>query len=138
MKILSVHLTCLSAAALITATAGCSGAAQSSAEPAPAAQTPAAATLRQQIQAEIGDAPCDTNQQCRTLPIGHRACGGPESFLPYSTKRSDTAKLLDLAAQDSAASKAQNEQSGMMSTCQAIMDPGSTCSAGHCALGNAS
>jgi hypothetical protein len=138
MKIRTVHLTCFCAAALITAMAGCSGPARNSAEPTPAAQTPPAATLRQQIQAEIGDASCDTSEQCRTLPVGHRACGGPESFLPYSTKRSDTAKLLDLAAQDSAASKAQNEQSGMMSTCQAITDPGSTCSAGHCVVGNAS
>jgi hypothetical protein len=138
MKILTAYLTGLCAAALITATAGCSGAARSSTQPKPAAQTPAAATLMQQIQAEIGDASCEANQQCRTLPVGHRACGGPESYLAYSTKHSDTEKLLDLAAQDSAASKAQNERSGMMSTCQAISDPGSTCSAGHCVAGNAS
>jgi hypothetical protein len=146
MKIVTAHLTCLSAAALITATAGCSGAAHNSSQsataartPAPAnATTPAAATLTQQIQAEIGVASCDTNQQCRTLPVGQRACGGPESFLAYSTKHSDTEKLLRLAAQDSAASKAQNERSGMISTCQAITDPGASCSAGHCVAGNAS
>jgi hypothetical protein len=91
----------------------------------------------QQIQAEIGDASCDTNQQCRTLPVGHRACGGPESFLAYSTERGDSAKLLRLAAQHTAARKEQNEGSGMISTCQAITDPGATCSAGRCVAGNA-
>jgi hypothetical protein len=140
MKTRTAHLIRLCAAALITATAACSGVACTSTKSAPAPTkpaTPAAATLMQQIQAEIGDASCDAIQQCRTLPVGHRACGGPESFLAYSTARSDPAKLLHLATQDSAARKEQNERSGMMSTCEAIMDPGATCSAGRCVAGNA-
>lgn len=86
----------------------------------------------QQIKTEIGDAACDNSQQCRTLPVGHRACGGPDGYLAYSTKSSDSGKLARMAADDSAARKEQATKSGMISTCQAILDPGATCSAGRC------
>lgn len=146
-------LTRLSAAILIVATSACSGVAgndtgsegkpvrapvlASVPAPAPAprpvaAATPAAGNLMAQIKAEIGNAACDSSQQCRSLPVGQRACGGPEAYLPYSTKVSDAAKLQRLAAQQSAEQRDQNTRSGMISTCQAIMDPGATCSAGKC------
>lgn len=148
MKTLTTHLTRLCAAALIMATAACSGVAGN--EPAPAAPVvkktpapvsaaaPAGQTLMQQIKAEIGSAACDTSAQCRSLPVGSRACGGPESYLPYSTKVSDAAKLQRLASQDSAARKEQDTRAGMVSTCQMIMDPGATCSAGRCVAASGS
>lgn len=142
MKTLTSNFSRLCAVALITASAACSGVAGNEAAPAKSAPTPArtplaaaapaAAGLMQQIKAEIGDAVCDNSQQCRTLPVGHRACGGPDGYLPYSTKRSDAAKLARLAAQDSAARKEQDTRSGMISTCQVMLDPGATCSAGRC------
>lgn len=153
MNTLTTQLSRLCAAALITACAACSGvagndaAAPEKSTPAPvaapvatpvAAKAPAAQSLMQQIKAEIGDAACDSSQQCRTLPVGQRACGGPEAFLPYSTKRSDAAKLVRMASEDSAARKEQNTRSGMISTCQAILDPGATCSAGRCVAASGS
>lgn len=160
MKTLTTTLTRLCAAAMIMATAACSGVAGNDTATVPAnnaapsaapvtaaapvaapvaAASPAPAGLMQQIRAEIGGAACDNNQQCRTLPVGNRACGGPETYLPYSTKVSDAAKLQRLASQQSNAQKEENTRSGMISTCQAIMDPGATCSAGKCvaASGNA-
>lgn len=149
MKTLTTQLSRLCAAALITACAACSGVAGNDAAapekptPAPvaapvAATAPAAQGLMQQIKAEIGDAACDSSQQCRSLPVGQRACGGPEAFLPYSTKRSDAAKLVRMASEDSAARKEQITRSGMISTCQAILDPGATCSAGRCVAASGS
>ena len=106
--------------------------------PAPVkAATAVSSTLRQQLVAEIGNAACDTSAQCRTLAVGHRACGGPESYLAYSTKTGDAAKMQRIAAQDTAARKQQDTQSGGMSTCQMVMDPGATCQAGRCVSGNA-
>lgn len=155
MKKLTTYLPRLCAAALILASTACSGVAGNdpapaladspapvvSAMPAPApvsaaapvtASAPAGANLLQQIKTEIGTAACDSNQQCRTLPVGQRACGGPETYLAYSTKVSDAAKLQRMASEHSAAAKEQNTRSGMISTCQMIMDPGATCSAGNC------
>jgi hypothetical protein len=142
-------LRLLSAAFLATASAACSGVPGSApATPAPAAApapvvaaaaaaaTPAApAGLMQQLQAEIGSAACDTNAQCKTVAIGHKACGGPEGYLAYSIKSGDGAKVARLAADYSAQRKSQNAKSGMMSTCSVALDPGATCSAGRCVPG---
>ena len=118
--------------ALLFAAAGsaCSGVSNS----APA--TPPAGLL-QQLRAEIGDAACDSAQQCKTVAVGHKACGGPENYLAWSSKSSDGAKIRQLAEAQRAQRKAENEASGMVSTCSAVMDPGATCSAGRCVNGGA-
>lgn len=107
--------------------------------PAPVrAAAPAATTdLLQQLRAEIGGAACDTAQQCKTIPVGHKACGGPETYLAWSSKASDGAKLRSLADAYGAKRKSENVASGMVSNCMAVMDPGATCNAGRCVTGGA-
>ncbi|MDQ1832747.1 hypothetical protein [Massilia scottii] len=133
------------AAALIAAGTACSEPSNTSAAatpaapaapatPAPAAASDAASSLGARITAEIGDAACDNASQCRTLPVGSKACGGPAGFLPWSTKRSNGELLARLAAEQAAAEKKMNENSGMMSTCSVEQDPGATCIAGRCVL----
>ncbi|QYF94675.1 hypothetical protein KY495_05620 [Massilia sp. PAMC28688] len=129
---------------LASASVACSGVsgngeAPATAAPAAAAPAPApvvaaapAGTARSRLMAEIGDAACDTAQQCKTVPVGSKACGGPEGYLAYSTKRSDSAKVARLAAEDAAQRKEQDQRSGMISNCMMLMDPGATCSAGRC------
>lgn len=127
-------------AILAAASAACSGVAAEkpatvpAAEPAAASAAPAAPadTLMQQIKAEIGDAACDSAQQCHTIAIGNKACGGPESYLAWSDKRGDAAKLARLAQQYSNERKRLNTSSGRISTCSMVMDPGATCTAGRC------
>ncbi len=102
------------------------------AAPAPVAAAAPANSLRAQLTAEIGDAACDSSAQCKTVPVGSKACGGPEGYLAYSTKRSDSAKVARLAAEDAAQRKQDDQRSGMVSNCMMLMDPGATCSAGRC------
>ncbi len=102
------------------------------AKPVKPAAPAAGGGLVQQIQAQIGEASCDTAAQCKTVAIGHKACGGPESYLAYSTKGNNEAKVASLAAAFAAERKASNTASGRMSTCSLVMDPGATCSAGKC------
>ena len=118
--------------ALLFAAAGsaCSG----PGNPAPATPPPG---LLQQLRAEIGTAACDSAQQCKTIAVGHKACGGPETYLAWSRKTGDGAKIRHLAEAQRAQRKAENEASGMLSTCSAVMDPGATCSAGRCVTGGA-
>ena len=107
------------------------------ATPAPVkSNVPAPATdLLQQLRAEIGSAACDSAQQCKTIAVGHKACGGPETYLAWSSKGTDSAKLRSLADAYGAKRKAENLASGMLSNCAAVMDPGATCNAGRCVSG---
>jgi hypothetical protein len=102
-----------------------------------ATTTPTSAStpsLAQRITVEIDDAACDSPAQCRTLPYGHKACGGPERYLAYSTRKSDPVRLTQLGADLANARRAEEQKTGMMSTCSVVPDPGATCSAGHCVL----
>lgn len=99
--------------------------------PAPA---PGGANLAEQIKAEVGNAACDAPQQCQTLAIGAKACGGPERYLAWSNKNSDGKTLKALAQAQADASRKLQQSDGMMSTCAIVTDPGATCQAGRCVL----
>lgn len=143
MKTHLIPLLLRLAGAVFLSTAGlaCSGAGASSPAPAPvtapvALAAPAApgAPLLQQIEAAIGQAACDTSAQCKTVAIGHKACGGPESYLAYSTK-GNSAQVTSLAARYAAERKSANQKSGLISNCMMARDPGASCSAGRCVTG---
>jgi hypothetical protein len=101
---------------------------------APPAKAPAADThaLSRQIREEIGTAACTANDQCRSLAIGHKACGGPETYVVWSTAASDGKKLRALADAYTQARKQESEQSGRVSDCSLVTDPGARCEAGRC------
>jgi hypothetical protein len=101
---------------------------------APPENSPASATLWQQIQAEVGDAACEGPQQCHSIGLGAKACGGPEGFLAWSSLAGDSKKLQSLVAQYAAARKGEQERSGMVSDCALVSDPGVACMAGRCTL----
>src|SRR4051812_43410739 len=50
------------------------------------------------IHALVGTPSCTDDSQCRSLAIGARPCGGPESYLAYSTARTSEAELRALGA----------------------------------------
>lgn len=109
------------------------------APPAPptvlAAPAAASAELLRQIQAEVGDAACNSDAQCRTLAIGAKPCGGPESYLAWSTQRSRADKLERLAADYRQQREAENQRDGRLSNCLFVTDPGAQCKASRCQLG---
>lgn len=77
------------------------------------------------LQALIGDAACRDDGQCRTLPVGSLACGGPASYLPWSTLRSDEAALKAAAAP--LAQRRPGSARGEVSICRVLPDPGARC-----------
>lgn len=87
------------------------------------------------IHALIGNPDCTEDSQCRSLPVGQRPCGGPESYLAYSTARSSEAELKALGATYQAERRQANTQAGRISDCRFTMDPGAVCRAGKCELG---
>ena len=114
---------------LLLATSACGSAPAQDAPPAPGN-----AGLLAQIQAAVGNAACDSTQQCQTIAIGAKACGGPERYLAWSSKDNDGKQLKALAQAQADASRKQQHADGMMSTCSIVTDPGATCEAGRCVL----
>ncbi len=112
-----------SASALLIAVAAlwlpCAGAAEDQAGGAQAAM--------EKIRALIGDAACDDNAQCRTVAVGAKACGGPEYYLAWSTKRTDAAALRDAVASDGAVRRPEPPRPGVRSDCALVTDPGAYC-----------
>lgn len=91
---------------------------------APAAD---AASVRAQLQAEIGEARCQRDSDCRSLAIGHKGCGGPEGFIAWSTAEGSASRIASLAARYNQARRQEVERSGMVSDCRALADPGARC-----------
>jgi len=82
------------------------------------------------IDTLIGAASCDNDAQCRVAPVGHRSCGGPESFRAWSIRVTE-AGALESALHDHAQERQrEQEKSGEMSTCQVLPVPAAACLVG--------
>jgi hypothetical protein len=102
-----------------------------------AAPLPVPATEQQlvdRIRAEIGDAPCSSDAQCRTLPIGHKSCGGPAAWWAWSTANARAEPLQAWARQLADLQQRDQARSGLVSNCQLVADPGARCVAQRCTL----
>lgn len=102
--------------------------------PAPVASQPESQRLSNELTSLIGPATCTADSQCRTVPVGAKACGGPAGYLAWSTTGTDAQRLTDLAARQAVASKQESTARGMVSTCSMVTDPGAACVAGRCQL----
>jgi hypothetical protein len=85
--------------------------------------------LLQEIQGEIGEADCAADDQCHSIGVGERPCGGPEAWLAWSSKVSDRDRLTALVTEHRDARRQENARSGLMSNCRAMPDPGAVCGA---------
>ena len=95
------------------------------------------AQLLQRITAAIGAAACQQQADCRTLPVGAKACGGPARWVAWSAAQSDGAQLQAWAAELDARQRQRQAAEGLMSTCSIVPDPGAICRAGQCVLSQA-
>ena len=104
------------------------------AQPVAGSALVADAAVLQRIEAEVGAASCTSSADCRTLPIGSKACGGPVRWMAWSVRVSSADRLQTLA-QDLAQQQRQRDMAdGRMSTCSVVPDPGAHCDAGRCVL----
>lgn len=88
--------------------------------------------LRQRIAREVGDAPAERPEQCRVYLLGASACGGPQSYLIYSTGRSDERRIHELARQYKEAEEKYNRVSGTLGTCSHTAPPEVRLENGRC------
>jgi hypothetical protein len=105
-------------------------------EAVPAASSPSGdprvAQLEREARAIAKTTGCTRADECRTAPVGVRACGGPRSYIVYCAATTDTVALFRKLRELEKVEKAYNEKSGMMSTCEFRMPPRAVLSGGSC------
>jgi hypothetical protein len=90
-----------------------------------------AAQTLEKITSAIGTPQCTQDQQCQTIAIGHKACGGPEYYLTWSSAHTSSTVLKKLAARYSKLREAEHARTGGLSTCILVTDPGAMCQVGQ-------
>jgi len=115
------------------APAGTSAAeAPSSAPPKPGSHAELAARLDRMLKAAQD---CSSSDECRSVPVGGKACGGPTGYRAYSTKGADPQTVEALAREEHEAAMAEARASGRVSNCMILADPGAACVQGKCTTG---
>lgn len=112
--------------AALAACSGCSG--------APPAAPPGDTLAR--LRTLVADPACTDDSQCRTVPLGHTPCGGPEGYLPWSSVRAAADEVRALGERYRLERQAANSAAGRVGACRFSPDPGALCRAGTCQLGS--
>lgn len=66
---------------------------------------------------------CSSSADCKSAPVGSRACGGPRYYLPYCAKTTDSAELYAKLDEVAKAEQAYNRKYNLASTCEFRMPP---------------
>jgi hypothetical protein len=75
---------------------------------------------------------CSSAAQCRTAPVGSRACGGPRYYLVYCSQTTDSSALFRKLDAIAAAEREYNSRYQLVSTCEFRMPPTIAFSGGSC------
>jgi hypothetical protein len=75
---------------------------------------------------------CSSAGDCRTAPVGSRACGGPRYYVVYCSKTTDSVALFQKLDAVASAERAYNEHYQIASTCEFRMPPTVALSGGSC------
>ena len=88
--------------------------------------------LEDQAKAAAKADGCSSASECRTAPVGSRACGGPRYYLVYCAKTTDSAALASKLDAVAAAEREYNSHYKLVSTCEFRMPPTVSVSGGSC------
>ncbi|MDQ3674118.1 MAG: hypothetical protein M3365_07070 [Gemmatimonadota bacterium] len=88
--------------------------------------------LEEEAKAIVRTNGCTTAGQCRTAPVGSRACGGPRYYLVYCSGSTDSVALFRKLDEVAAAERAYNVRHQIGSTCEFRMPPTVGVVAGAC------
>ncbi len=75
---------------------------------------------------------CASSSDCKSAPVGSRACGGPRYYIPWCAKTTDSVALYEKLGEVSAAEQAYNKKYNLASTCEFRMPPDVVAQAGSC------
>ena len=88
--------------------------------------------LEDQAKALIKTDGCSSADQCRTAPVGSRACGGPRYYMVYCARTTDSAALYRKLDAVAAAEREFNTRYQLASTCEFRMPPTVGLAGGSC------
>jgi len=92
----------------------------------------AAARLRDEISAAIGDARCRNLVNCRVVGLGVRPCGGPEEYVAYSIWNTDREHISNLVSEYNLLKEDLMLESGEVGTCEQLPKPDVDCVHARC------
>ncbi len=75
---------------------------------------------------------CSSAGECRTAPVGSKACGGPRYYLVYCSRTTDSAALFRRLDAVIAAEREYNTRYKIVSTCEFRLPPQLALSGGSC------
>ena len=88
--------------------------------------------LETQAKAIAKTSGCQASSECRTAPVGNRACGGPRYYIPYCAKATDSVALFAKLAEVAKAENEYNRKYQIASTCEFRMPPEVAAAGGSC------
>ena len=88
--------------------------------------------LEDQAKALVKTEGCPSAAQCRTAPVGSKACGGPRYYLVYCSATTDSAALFAKLDAVAKAEQEYNRHYNIASTCEFRMPPTVALTAGAC------
>jgi hypothetical protein len=88
--------------------------------------------LEDQAKALVKATGCSSASQCRTAPVGSRACGGPRYYLVYCSLTTDSVALFKKLDAVTNAERAYNQHYNIASTCEFRMPPTVALSGASC------
>ncbi|OGT20347.1 MAG: hypothetical protein A2V90_05875 [Gammaproteobacteria bacterium RBG_16_57_12] len=90
-------------------------------------------SLHFEIATMVQQGNCDTDFQCRSLPVGEKPCGGPRYYYPYSVSSMNNSVLMGKVTEYGRLDKERNiKLNADVSNCVAVRDPGARCVARKC------
>lgn len=95
------------------------------------------AELEQEIQAIIEPPTASNLAQCQAIAFGAKACGGPKTYLIYSTAQTDEARLRTLVNEYNRLDAERNERLGLGSDCALVVQPDVALVGGQCVAASA-
>lgn len=90
------------------------------------------ARLEREARALASVKGCDRASDCRTAPVGAKACGGPRSYIVYCAATTDTVKLFAKLRELERVETAWNAKAGIISNCIFHPAPSVALVAGSC------
>ena len=77
-------------------------------------------SLEASIRKMIANPRCETDSDCKAIAFGAKACGGPKSYLYYSTRTVDEALLQARVAEYFDLDQKRNSAQRVFSTCNMV------------------
>jgi hypothetical protein len=88
--------------------------------------------LENAAKALVKTSGCSSAGECRTAPVGSKACGGPRYYLVYCSRTTDSTALFRKLDAVAAAEREYNTKYKIVSTCEFRLPPQVALSGGSC------